>query len=358
MCGDALGCAWEGWSRRDLAHPRHFNAEGVPAWTNFGSASHMGLYHMPPRFGMYTDDTNATLALAFSICEKGGLAPIHAAHMYGRFYLKTPVRGYPDSAKQVMIAVLHGDNFEETGRVAFPSGSYANGGVMRISPVGIAFRNATFEELTKAATWAVISSHCHPESVDGTIIQAFAISTLMKLTDPSQMTPLDFLDLLIGKSQNNDIKNRLNCVRTHFIENPRKDKETILKSFGDEFQIRASDALAVSLWGFLNNWNTPEQCLIDIVGYGGDTDTTAAIAGAMCGALHGTAWIPNRWYDNLENEERGRDFAVDLGMKLGKLDLHDLIQLNEQECEQIKAESKELLPKGRKPDEGPQCEQN
>ena len=30
---------------------------------------------------------------------------------------------------------------------------------------------------------------------------------------------------------------------------------------------------------------------------GGDADTTAAMAGALCGALHGCQWIPEQWYN-------------------------------------------------------------
>jgi ADP-ribosyl-[dinitrogen reductase] hydrolase len=38
-----------------------------------------------------------------------------------------------------------------------------------------------------------------------------------------------------------------------------------------------------------------EEALISTVGYGGDTDTNAAIAGALLGAAHGREAIPPRW---------------------------------------------------------------
>jgi ADP-ribosylglycohydrolase len=38
-----------------------------------------------------------------------------------------------------------------------------------------------------------------------------------------------------------------------------------------------------------------EEALVQTVGHGGDTDTNAAIAGALLGALHGRAAIPARW---------------------------------------------------------------
>jgi ADP-ribosylglycohydrolase len=40
-----------------------------------------------------------------------------------------------------------------------------------------------------------------------------------------------------------------------------------------------------------------------VVGLGGDTDTNAAVAGALLGALHGRAAIPDAWLDRLAEHE-------------------------------------------------------
>ena len=46
------------------------------------------------------------------------------------------------------------------------------------------------------------------------------------------------------------------------------------------------------------------------------------MTGALCGALHGAAWIPKRWSDNLENAPGvGRDFIIETAKQLAKLDL-------------------------------------
>jgi hypothetical protein len=42
---------------------------------------------------------------------------------------------------------------------------------IKIAPVGLAFRNATDEELHTAVKWAIVSSHVHPEAVDGAWLQ-------------------------------------------------------------------------------------------------------------------------------------------------------------------------------------------
>ncbi len=53
------------------------------------------------------------------------------------------------------------------------------------------------------------------------------------------------------------------------------------------------------------------------VGFGGDTDTI----GAMAGALYGNSWIPARWYENIENGKHGRDEIVALAQRLASLDI-------------------------------------
>jgi len=112
------------------------------------------------------------------------------------------------------------------------------------------------------------------------------------------------------------------------------------------FQIKSSEALACAYWGFITHWNEPEQCLIDMVGYGGDTDTVCSIGAALCGALYGTRWIPKRWYDNCENGPRGRDYAIQLASELCRLDLHEIFtDIPQEKIEKLLQDSLELTKK-------------
>ena len=85
--------------------------------------------------------------------------------------------------------------------------------------------------------------------------------------------------------------------------------------------IRASQAVAAALWAFLRYGKNPEECIIRAVGFGGDTDTIGAMAGALMGALHGSSWIPAGWYDNIENGVHGRDEIVILARQLAGFDI-------------------------------------
>ena len=55
---------------------------------------------------------------------------------------------------------------------------------------------------------------------------------------------------------------------------------------------------AVVLAGLKNDWDY-EKTIIEIIAAGGDTDTTAAIAGALCGACGGINNIPRSWVSGI-----------------------------------------------------------
>eukprot|EP01125_Pyxidicula_operculata_P004483 TRINITY_DN1698_c0_g1_i1.p1 TRINITY_DN1698_c0_g1~~TRINITY_DN1698_c0_g1_i1.p1 ORF type:complete len:312 (+),score=33.46 TRINITY_DN1698_c0_g1_i1:253-1188(+) len=303
----------------------------------------MGMRSSGLRFAMYTDDTNSTLALASSLLENNGLLPIHAAHQYGRFWQTGTKRGYPSSAQDVMKRVLEGEDIEKTGTSSFPQGSYANGGAMRISPVGIAFRNADDETLHEAVRLAIISSHVHPEAIDGAWLQAKAISMLSALTDPSQLTPDDFLTKMKECSRNDNMKKQIDVVK-HLLS-PECEKLSLLqviRSLGEDFQIRTVDAVGTAFYNLCKFWNDPEECIIHTVLMGGDADTTASIVGALCGALHGAKWIPFRWWKPLENGIRGRDYALQVARELSKLDCKSILVATEEEVTKIKEESAKI----------------
>lgn len=62
------------------------------------------------------------------------------------------------------------------------------------------------------------------------------------------------------------------------------------------------DTLKAATWCFVNT-NNYEECVLAAVNLGDDTDTTAAVAGALAGTAYGLKAIPQEWIDTL----RGKD---------------------------------------------------
>ena len=65
------------------------------------------------------------------------------------------------------------------------------------------------------------------------------------------------------------------------------------------------------LWAAVTPINL-EGALIALVGAGGDTDTNAAVAGAVLGARYGASAIPQRWLECIPQRGRIERLADDL----------------------------------------------
>jgi poly(ADP-ribose) glycohydrolase ARH3 len=294
----------------------------------------MGVYQLGPRKAMYTDDGQSSLALAASIVEKGTVDPLHCAKSYAEFFRHEPTRGYPGTAKAVLVAVEGGADIRTTGTIAFPDGSYANGGAMRIGPVGLAYRNADDAVLLEAVRQAILSSHVHPDAIEGAFVIAKAVAVLLKAR-AEKLDMEEFLRGLLALCKQHEMKWRIEYVIQHFKSLPNglpRDEEWSDRlqpevqhalKLGGDFQIAATEAVSVALLALAVHYREPEAAIAAVMGYGGDVDTTGCILGFLLGALHGSMWIPATWRDQLENGEFGRDYCIRLAHAIAKLDVHD-----------------------------------
>jgi ADP-ribosylglycohydrolase len=73
----------------------------------------------------------------------------------------------------------------------------------------------------------------------------------------------------------------------------------------------AEEALALALYCALVAPNF-EEAVVLAVNHSGDSDSTGAIAGNICGALHGVEVIPARWSDAVELRDEIIAIADDL----------------------------------------------
>jgi poly(ADP-ribose) glycohydrolase ARH3 len=314
--GDILGANLEFWSREEIQREygrvdRFLDSDARP-------------------LGMFTDDTEMTLALAVSLIERGALDSEHCATTYARFFVSEPRRGYGPAVSQILGMLCAGADYRTTGRAVYPEGSYANGGAMRIAPVGLAFRNVEDPVLRQAVKAALLCTHVHPDAVDGAFIQARAVSELARLSDAAGLDVTEFLSDLRSRARSAVVKEKLGIVleaRVHdWSDDDLLSSVCTPNPYGKQFQIHAAEAAACALWAFAGSPHDPEECIIRAVGLGGDTDTVATMAGALAGALHGTSWIPRRWFDPMENQPGvGRDYLIGVAQELAKLDLRSVV---------------------------------
>ncbi len=296
-CGDILGAGVEGWPAGEIR-------DTYGELRDFRRTSR--------GFGCYTDDTQMTLALATSLVERGRVDAEQVSAKYAEFY--EGWRGYGGAAHRVMRVLQQGGDYRSTGRQQFPGGSFGNGGAMRIAPVGLVYRHAAPELLHQAVEDALLCTHVHPEAVDGAFIQARAVA-VAATGSPADFDPHALLRELHELGRTAVVRSKLE-VLTRGLEEHHPDSPVIAEAGTG---IRASEAVAAALWAFVRHGAEPEPCIIRAVGFGGDTDTIGAMAGALAGALHGRSWIPGRWYDNIENGPGGRDQSVQVARRLAGL---------------------------------------
>jgi poly(ADP-ribose) glycohydrolase ARH3 len=185
--------------------------------------------------------------------------------------------------------------------------------------------------LRQAVQLALLCTHVHPDAVDGAFVQAKAVSELTRTADPAGLDVARFLSGLQSRAESAVVREKLGIViRAHLGD--WRDEELLSavctpNEYGEQFQIHAAEAVACALWAFACSPDEPEECLIRAVCLGGDTDTVGTMAGALAGGLHGSSWMPCRWFDQMENAPGvGRDYLIGVARQLATLDLRSAVE--------------------------------
>ncbi len=292
--GDVLGAPVEMRSHRKILHD-------YPDLLRDFQPSERG-------YGCYTDDTEMTLALARSILRTGTVEAADCSCAYAEAF--TPQRGYGRSAVQVLTALQRGADWQKTGSMLFPEGSFGNGAAMRIAPVGLVYGHLDAQQLTAKVKAAVSMTHIHREAIETAVLQARAIGLLRQATQPpdAQEFIAGLIDYLPASILHGSLQLLAELLRQ------RGTAEKVLAQFG--CGVRSRDSWPPALWAALRYSEDPEEAIIQAVNLGGDTDTIGAMTGVLVGALHGEGWFPPRWYDQLENTSNGRDELVTVAEQL------------------------------------------
>ncbi len=173
--------------------------------------------------------------------------------------------------------------------------SQANGALMRISPLGIF---GAGKDLRQVADWArqdAMISHPHPVCQAASALFAMAIADAIA----TGCTPAGLYGRTTDWSQQMDVPGQLReCILAAESAPP----EDYLRQMG-----WVCIAVQNALWQLLHA-ESLEAGVVDTVMRGGDTDTNAAICGALLGAIHGESAIPVQWRDAILScrPEQGR----------------------------------------------------
>lgn len=324
--GSLLGLAWG-------------DAFGVPVefWSPAEIQSYMGgMKVLPNRYpmhalpverlervrplGIYSDDTQQGIALLLS--TRGALTWGEAeTEEWVRIILQgfkangldevIPWRGYGSKFREAAERLAAGAKVQQSG-----SPSAGVGAAMRSGVLGAYF--ATRPETLKSAVMeSSLVTHADLRAAALAYAVAWAVGASVRgdqpqeiiQTLPSQVRKVEEewkqgrLDWNISRHDphavssalehifKSDVFGRkdLNGVATTVLEFAQQRSEQQLQGVNDPFAL-AAGVFAVA-WA-LGSDHSPGQILSDLVNFGGDTDTAAAIAGTLLGARFGSGWIP------------------------------------------------------------------
>ena len=279
FCGDALGMPYE-------TQP----PEAIPARLEMEEAR-LGR-------GTYTDDTQMAIAVCESLLRSDGVEEADLAAAIAEAF--DPDRGYGPGTTAVVELWRSGvAPLDAAPRLFGGEGSAGNGAAMRVAPVGLRFAFDP-ERCVEEARRQARLTHAHPHGIDGAAAVAAAVGAAVRGDDHLAAA-------------------RAAVLTADFAE--RLDRATTMASgraWDRAGTLGATVAARDSVPAALLTAAAPsfEQALTSAVRCGGDTDTVAAMAGAVAGARFGADAIPARWLGALEDGEKGRRHVERLAREL------------------------------------------
>ena len=263
--GDALGMPTQLLSRQQIT------ARWGPLLTGFEPAppGHPIAAGLPP--GAVTDDTEQAVLLARMLVKNRGVpGPDDWAAALIAWELDMAERGSLDllgpSTKRALTAVLEGTPPEEAGRHGD-----TNGAAMRITPVGIAFAAGLIDRVVEAS----LVTHNTSVALAGAAAVAAAVSVGI---DGASVAGADVAARIRWAAE--------------LAEGAAPDRaaELIGTLVGTTLATQESVPAAFAVLSAIPD--DPWRACLLAASLGGDTDTIAAMAGAIAGACHGQSAFP------------------------------------------------------------------
>jgi len=273
--GDALGGRFEG----QLAEYLQKDFPSVAALMNYAQDE---LW--------YTDDTQMTIGVAEALIERGQIVEESLCRAFVANYV--PSRGYGRGARSVLSAMEDGRDYQAVAEQHFPGGSFGNGAAMRVAPVGLLFRDDP-EKLWEQARLSALPTHRHPLGIEGAQLLALAVALA---SHAERFDREAYFATLQAACTTPEFRAKLTAAAR--IEHARD-----LASLGNG--IEALHSVPTAIASFALAPDSYAQTIGQVILHGGDTDTIAAMAGAISGAYLGLKQLPAHLLDLLEDSPKG-----------------------------------------------------
>ncbi len=246
---------------------------------------------------IYTDDTHMTIGVAESLIEGKGFDGENMAQTFIKNYEAESWRGYGPGPPIIFGMIKSGESWDSAANRLYRSGSFGNGSAMRVAPVGLLY-SRNLEKLREIAYQSSSITHSHELGKEGAALQACAVALALNTPSDEDIDKEVFLFSLQNFIQNQLYKEKVARIRELLGE---QDKVKVVAILGNG--IEAPRSVPTAIYCFLRQPQSYKDTVIYAISLGGDTDTIAAMAGAVSGAYLGIEAIPSDWRAKLENRE-------------------------------------------------------
>jgi ADP-ribosyl-[dinitrogen reductase] hydrolase len=307
LVGDAFGCPVEGYPPKKIRK-------------TFGRLTELeeSRHWRWPR-GLHSDDGQQAIMVCDSVLnspENPGqvfaklIVDMYRAGLKGFFKFGLH-RGTGGNFRRTVKALARGRNWNEASTL-----TAGNGSSMRIAPLGLFFRE-NLEGLTRAVIDLARVTHLDIRGIAAASAVAYTVARALSWKEKAANLADEEMVKFVHEVEEQSsaiLKRKLNMhdfskallLLFSSLDEPR---QKVLKKIEDHANKTSLfhggpttgfvlSSVITSLYMFFSSENF-EQALIDTVMLGGDTDTTGAMTGQLCGALYGLEKIPRRWLEAL-----------------------------------------------------------
>jgi ADP-ribosyl-[dinitrogen reductase] hydrolase len=241
----------------------------------------------PPTNSPYDDDAAMALLLGESLIEQRGF---DATDVAGRWvkWMKVDGRGIGMTTKRALTLIDRGKEPFEAGRLVYqenPRRSAGNGSVMRCVPAALRYHDDV-DRLIRVSTQQAAITHADERCTWGAAAVNLAARELLH----GNIYFVEEVLHRIGDRAPRVLRDAIHRV-------PREAEADLPISVAGEAGY-VVHCVEIAFWYAMHD-RSLEDALICLAQAGGDTDTNAAVAGALLGARYGEAALPPRWVQQL-----------------------------------------------------------
>jgi len=254
----------------------------------------------PPKNSPYDDDAAMALLLGESLHASRDFDAADVARRWVK-WMKVDGRGIGLTTKRALTLIERGKEPFEAGRLANqenPGRSAGNGSVMRCIPVALRYHD-NIDRLIRVSTQQAAITHADERCTWGAAAVNLAARELLH----GNIYFIEEVLHRIGDRAPRALRDAIHRV-------PReRESDLPIAVVGEAGYV--VHCVEIAFW-FVTHDRTLEEALVALAQAGGDTDTNAAVAGALLGARYGEVALPPRWIDQLVGAQGIAKLAEDL----------------------------------------------